>query len=170
MRKTCVNPYVFSGPFSGSFFANKVMAYNVANMDDIFADYLAEKLTVKMMEEEFGEKFTNAEHFDEDKEMDEFWDASKSDLFFTLIHAEQRFPSTEEDGDFVVCSECGAKMLLPHHAELCPCCGAKGGTLQWIDEEHEHTAEELKERFDLIRIKTDLKRLYTDEQIIEMAR
>ena len=39
-----------------------------------------------------------------------------------------------EDGDWVICSCCGKKMLVPFGADLCPECASEG-TLQWVDEE-----------------------------------
>lgn len=41
-----------------------------------------------------------------------------------------------EHGDWVDCSMCGNRMLLPCGATVCPECGNEG-TLMWVDEEQE---------------------------------
>lgn len=38
-----------------------------------------------------------------------------------------------EKGDWVICSNCGKKMLLPYGADQCPECTCEG-SLQWVDE------------------------------------
>lgn len=43
------------------------------------------------------------------------------------------------EGDYVICSQCGKKMLLPYGADKCPeCYGC--GTLDWIDNEKQEAS------------------------------
>ena len=40
------------------------------------------------------------------------------------------------EGDYVICSQCGKKMLLPYGADQCPECYGYG-TLDWADNENQ---------------------------------
>lgn len=50
----------------------------------------------------------------------------------TIVYNEENYSS--EMADYVECSNCGQKMLLPCGADKCPVCGYEG-TLVWVDDE-----------------------------------
>jgi hypothetical protein len=55
---------------------------------------------------------------------------SKEDLRETIVYGNL------EHGDWVECSQCGSRILLPCGADMCPvCCG--DNTLVWVDKEQE---------------------------------
>lgn len=43
------------------------------------------------------------------------------------------------EGDYVICSQCGKKMLLPYGADQCPECYGYG-TLDWVDSENQEAS------------------------------
>lgn len=48
-----------------------------------------------------------------------------------------------EYGDYVVCSNCGAVMLVPCGEDICPMCH-EDGCLMWADDEQEHNASDFE--------------------------
>lgn len=44
-----------------------------------------------------------------------------------------------EEGDLVVCTQCGKKMLLPYGANQCPECYGYG-TLDWVDNDKQEVS------------------------------
>ena len=44
-----------------------------------------------------------------------------------------------DEGDYVICSQCGKKMLLPYGADQCPECHGYG-TLDWVDSENQEAS------------------------------
>lgn len=61
------------------------------------------------------------------------------------------------EGDFVVCTQCGKKMLLPYGADQCPECYGYG-SLDWADESQESNTEVLKNQgYELEFVDRDLK-------------
>lgn len=43
------------------------------------------------------------------------------------------------EGDYVICSQCGKKMLLPYGADQCPECYG-WGTLDWVDNDKQEAS------------------------------
>ena len=43
------------------------------------------------------------------------------------------------EGDYVICSQCGKKMLLPYGADQCPECYGYG-SLDWVDNENQEAS------------------------------
>ena len=48
-----------------------------------------------------------------------------------------------EHGDYVVCSNCGAVMLVPCGVDICPMCH-EDGCLMWADDEQEHKFQKIQ--------------------------
>lgn len=60
------------------------------------------------------------------------------------------------EGDWVVCSQCGKKMLLPYGADKCPECGGCG-TLDWADESNQEANIKEFSEMELVHSEMDLE-------------
>jgi hypothetical protein len=73
------------------------------------------------------------------------------------------------EGDWVVCSQCGKKMLLPYGADQCPECHGCG-TLDWVDESNQEANIREFSEMELVHSEMNLKlEDYLDPETLDVC-